>query len=312
MSKSRFKARGTGRRLGLAACMFTTASILTAPGLAAGETSAASAAGVTMGGAGSSDRVAYGERIRLAGQTAPGAVVQLEHAPAGRSWKAVSQTTAAGDGGYGFTVRARRSGQWRAVTSSRRGEQRPPRDRRRAPQGAQPPARARRASRSASTAGSCRASAGRKVRLEVRSRGRWRLVDRTRTRSGGAYSADFRPREPGTYRLRVRFAGDRSFAGDANRLPSVHVYTPGAASWYGPGFMGNRTACGGTLTAGVKGVAHRYLPCGTKVRFFYRGRSVTARVIDRGPFSGSRSWDLAPATKSALRFGDTGTVWAAY
>ena len=39
---------------------------------------------------------------------------------------------------------------------------------------------------------------------------------------------------------------------------------------------------------------------------------MTARVIDRGPYHGSRSWDLTPATKAALRFGSTGTVWAAY
>ena len=291
--------------------MLTTGIVLTAPGLAAGETSAASAGGVTMGGAGNSDRVAYGERIRLAGVTAPSAVVQLEHAPAGQGWKAVSQTTAAGDGAYGFTVRARRSGQWRAVTSTGAAS-----TARRVTVVALLRGRSRRHVLGVKPIGVdgrlVPGLGGRKVRLEVRSRGGWKLVDRTRTRARGAYSADFRPREPGTYTLRVRFAGDRSFAGDARRLPRVHVYTPGAASWYGPGLMGNRTACGGTLTAGVKGVAHRYLPCGTKVRFFYRGRSVTARVIDRGPFSGSRSWDLAPATKSALRFGDTGTVWAAY
>jgi hypothetical protein len=311
VSKSRFKARGTGRRLGLAACMFTTAVVLTAPGLAAGETTTASAGTVTMTGAGTTERVNYGERVRIAGQTVPGSVVQLQHAPAGQGWRAVSQTTSAGDGAYGFTMRARRSGQWRAVTDSG---------------GASSP---RRVTVVAQLKGHTRRHVlgvkpigvngrlqpglgGRSVRLEVRGRRGWKLVDRARTRAGGAYSADFRPEEPGTYRLRVRYGGDRSFAGDASTLPKVNVYAPGGASWYGPGFMGNRTACGQTLTAGVKGVAHRSLPCGTKVRLFYKGRTVTAKVIDRGPFHGSRSWDLAPATKSALRFGDTGTVWAAY
>jgi peptidoglycan hydrolase-like protein with peptidoglycan-binding domain len=35
------------------------------------------------------------------------------------------------------------------------------------------------------------------------------------------------------------------------------------ASYYGPGLWGNRMACGGVLRHGVRGVAHRSLPCGT-------------------------------------------------
>ena len=38
-------------------------------------------------------------------------------------------------------------------------------------------------------------------------------------------------------------------------------------SWYGPGFYGKRTACGLALTTTLIGVAHRSLPCGTKVTF---------------------------------------------
>ncbi|MFL5338336.1 MAG: septal ring lytic transglycosylase RlpA family protein, partial [Geminicoccaceae bacterium] len=87
-------------------------------------------------------------------------------------------------------------------------------------------------------------------------------------------------------------------------------YRPAAASWYGPGFSGGRTACGYTLTASIKGVANKSLPCGTRVRFRYRGRTAVAKVIDRGPFAGGREWDLTPATKRALGFGSTGTVWS--
>ena len=36
------------------------------------------------------------------------------------------------------------------------------------------------------------------------------------------------------------------------------------ASWYGPGFFGNRTACGQTLTRKTIGVAHRNLPAGPR------------------------------------------------
>jgi len=56
------------------------------------------------------------------------------------------------------------------------------------------------------------------------------------------------------------------------------------------------------------GVAHKSLPCGTKVTFRYGGRSVAARVIDRGPYVGGREWDLTAALKQKLGFPSTGTV----
>src|SRR5947208_2000480 len=56
------------------------------------------------------------------------------------------------------------------------------------------------------------------------------------------------------------------------------------ATWFGPGFYGQRTACGQTLTPAVVGVANRTLPCGTLVRFGYKGRTATVPVIDRGPY----------------------------
>jgi Lytic transglycolase/Putative peptidoglycan binding domain len=65
-----------------------------------------------------------------------------------------------------------------------------------------------------------------------------------------------------------------------------------SASYYGPGFFGNRTACGKRLTKKTVGVAHKKLPCGTRVVFAYRGRWVRAKVIDRGPYVHGRKWDL--------------------
>lgn len=73
------------------------------------------------------------------------------------------------------------------------------------------------------------------------------------------------------------------------------------ATWYGPGFFGHGTACGGKLTPQTFGIAHRTLPCGTLVHLSYRGRSIAVRVIDRGPFSGA-SIDLTSRTKYYLRF----------
>jgi rare lipoprotein A (peptidoglycan hydrolase) len=74
------------------------------------------------------------------------------------------------------------------------------------------------------------------------------------------------------------------------------------ATWYGPGLYGNRTACGQTLRPRTIGVAHRALPCGTPVRFSYRGRQLVARVIDRGPFTPGYAWDLTNGARLALGF----------
>jgi rare lipoprotein A (peptidoglycan hydrolase) len=73
------------------------------------------------------------------------------------------------------------------------------------------------------------------------------------------------------------------------------------ATWYGPGLFGNGTACGGKLTEQSWGIAHRTLPCGTLVNLTYRGKDVTVKVIDRGPFSGA-SIDLTSRTKYYLGF----------
>lgn len=49
-------------------------------------------------------------------------------------------------------------------------------------------------------------------------------------------------------------------------------------------------------------VAHKTLPCGTKVRFMYRGRKATARVWDRGPYVGGREFDQDRGLANALGF----------
>lgn len=83
------------------------------------------------------------------------------------------------------------------------------------------------------------------------------------------------------------------------------------ASWYGPGFYGNETACAGTLTTQTVGVAHRTLPCGTRVVFFANGNWATAQVIDRGPFVKGVSWDLTGALAEQLEVTYTEKVRAA-
>ena len=300
MFESRISARGRALFVGQVVCV-----------LIAIACPAPTVAKTTMLKAGSAQRVAFGQQVVLAGNAAPRSVVTLEHAPSARRWRAVSRTTVNAGGRYRFAPRVRLSGRWRAVSDS--GVRSANYE---VTVAARIEGRLRRhllGVRPVSVTGRLKPGlGGRPVRLELRTRGRWRLVDRTRTRKGGAYRASFRPTGTGVYRLRARFPGNAFHAGDVARLRAVSVYSPGGASWYGPGFYGGRTACGQTLTGSIKGVAHRSLPCGTRVRLYYHGRSVTARVIDRGPYHGGRSWDLTPATKQALGFGSTGTVWAAY
>jgi len=80
------------------------------------------------------------------------------------------------------------------------------------------------------------------------------------------------------------------------------------ASWYGPGFYGNRTACGQLYTPQIIGVAHKTLPCGTMLELEFRGRIVTVPVIDRGPFIAGRTLDLSNATRAALACTDLCSV----
>ena len=81
-------------------------------------------------------------------------------------------------------------------------------------------------------------------------------------------------------------------------------------SWYGPGLYGNGTACGHTYTKTILGVAHRSLPCGTKVTFRNptNGKTITVPVIDRGPYVAGRIWDLSRAACVALDHCYTGPI----
>src|SRR6478672_9025892 len=75
--------------------------------------------------------------------------------------------------------------------------------------------------------------------------------------------------------------------------PTANARGIALATWFGPGFYGQTTACGQTLTPAVVGVANRTLPCGTLVKFSYRGHGIVAPVIDRGPYaSNGAQWDL--------------------
>jgi rare lipoprotein A len=69
------------------------------------------------------------------------------------------------------------------------------------------------------------------------------------------------------------------------------------ASWYGPGFNGQRTASGEIFNEHSLTAASKTLPLGSQVRVtsLFTGRSVIVKVNDRGPFVRGRSLDLSQA-----------------
>jgi rare lipoprotein A (peptidoglycan hydrolase) len=99
--------------------------------------------------------------------------------------------------------------------------------------------------------------------------------------------------------------------GGASPAPRAHRAARrwALATWFGPGFYGQRTACGQTLTPSLSGLAHRTLPCGTLVEVSYRGRRLTLPVIDRGPYAANGAeWDLTLGAARALGMTDTARI----
>lgn len=145
----------------------------------------------------------------------------------------------------------------------------------------------------------------RQATLKVRDDGQWHVLHELRI-SDGSFKRELRIDEVGRHRLRVVFDPDvrNSYARSGTEL---RAHAADMATWYGPGFFGNRTACGQRYRHGLLGVAHRTLPCGTKVSVLYRGRSVKVPVVDRGPY-GHANWDLTEETAQRLRFSGRQTV----
>jgi rare lipoprotein A len=147
----------------------------------------------------------------------------------------------------------------------------------------------------------------------------WRNLARARVRTSERFLIRWRADRGGRVSLRVVLAarkrGERrrghgrpAAATIAAPVVDLTIYRPAKASFYGPGFFGRETACGQLLTPELHGVAHRSLPCGTLVEIMYRDREITVPVIDRGPFSGTYSWDLTQATADALGFQSSGSI----
>jgi hypothetical protein len=150
------------------------------------------------------------------------------------------------------------------------------------------------------------AVAGRQVKLQLQDPRTlaWKKVTGARVNRDGTFTERWKPRRAGRFALRAVLRG-------ASTPLTVTVYRPALATWYGPGFWGNETACGIVLTPDLLGVAHRTLPCGTPVAIEYQGRSLVVPVIDRGPYGvAGADWDLTQATAFTLGMSETETVGA--
>ena len=84
----------------------------------------------------------------------------------------------------------------------------------------------------------------------------------------------------------------------------------GIASWYGPGFNGEKTANGETYDQTELTAAHRTLPMPSMVRVsnLENGRSVVVRINDRGPFKNGRIIDLSKRAAELLEIIGKGTA----
>ena len=109
----------------------------------------------------------------------------------------------------------------------------------------------------------------------------------------------------------IAFEGCRASAPPVHRFPGYPIgfVERGVASWYGPGFHGNKTANGERYDMHHLTAAHRTLPLGSiaVVRSLTSGRQVTVRINDRGPFARGRVLDLSLAGAQAIGMTGNGT-----
>lgn len=109
----------------------------------------------------------------------------------------------------------------------------------------------------------------------------------------------------------VAFQGCRASSPPVHRFPGYPIgfVERGVASWYGPGFHGNKTANGERYDMHNLTAAHRTLPLGSVavVRSLTSGRQVTVRINDRGPFARGRVLDLSLAGAQAIGMTGNGT-----
>jgi rare lipoprotein A (peptidoglycan hydrolase) len=152
------------------------------------------------------------------------------------------------------------------------------------------------------------AARGRTIAVQAQAPGAaWATIATTRADADGSFATSWRAATTGRWPIRALPEGD-ALAAVAGGTPTATaiVYRGATATWYS--MPGNRTACGVRLRRTTMGVAHRTLPCGTRVDVTWGGRSVSVPVIDRGPFVAGVHYDLTLAAAKLLGFVSAGRV----
>jgi len=80
----------------------------------------------------------------------------------------------------------------------------------------------------------------------------------------------------------------------------------------GPAAFNKRTACGGILRPATVGVAHPTLPCGARIFITFHGKTVLTQVVDRGPYTPGRQFDLTDALARRLDLSGVQTIHWSY
>ncbi len=262
-------------------------------------------------------RLRYGQHVVVHGRAgaARGSRVELQYAPSGRRWRAIDHAVVNAKGRYRLAAELRATGKVRVVAATTAAT---------AAAGQQASGvhrvavasqlKIKRRSHDAAVGDGVRVRGvlfprkrGSRVTVEGRLGGRWTALGRAVTRANGHFDARVSARRLGSVSLRVRSGSTRANLATKAAAGSLKGFRASTASWYG--IYGGPLACGGSLGYSQLGVAHKTLPCGTKVTIRYNGRQVTVPVIDRGPYVGGREWDLTGATARALGFDGVGTIW---
>jgi rare lipoprotein A len=91
--------------------------------------------------------------------------------------------------------------------------------------------------------------------------------------------------------------------------PGRGTVQEGIASWYGPGYHGNKTASGERFDQEALTAAHQYWAFGTRVKvtLLSTGKSVVVRINDRFPGHKGRIIDLSKGAARAIGLLGPGT-----
>ena len=137
------------------------------------------------------------------------------------------------------------------------------------------------------------------IRLRARGTSAWHTVTTVTADEDGAFQAGWISAVAGRFVARAVPSGPAVAASvSAPAMTVVTVFRSATATWYD--MPGNVGACGVRITAATLGVAHKSLPCGSRVDVTYAGRTINVPVIDRGPYAHGVSYDLTLAAADAL------------